>query len=339
MKTPFKKSIVLIAIIAVMTAFSQPAAGSMQQITLNSKTDSLPISVLISTPDNGVTAKGVVQIVHGMCEYKERYIPFMQFLNANGYITVIHDHRGHGASVVSSEDLGYFYEAGYMAMIEDARMVGEFAQQQYTGLPLFLFGHSMGSMVVRSYTKRYDTVLTALVVCGSPSYNKSSKMGMKMAKREMKRKGDKTRPEWMQKMAFGSFNKRFKSEGQPNAWICSDPEVVTVYNNDPLCNYQFTANGFYNLFALMQDAYSTDTTIGRPELPIMFIAGEDDPCIVSRKKFDKAQEYMRKAGYHNVTGKLYKSMRHEILNETGKEQVWNDVLNFFNEHLPNSVSH
>lgn len=330
-----KKSIILSAVFILMNCMIQHANCAVQQIELNSEADSLPISVLISTPDKGIKIKGVVQIVHGMCEYKERYTPFTQFLNKNGYVTVIHDHRGHGASVLNSEDLGYFYDAGYIAMIEDARMVGQYVQKQYSDLPFFLLGHSMGSMVVRSYTKRYDDMLYGLVVCGSPSYNSSSKIGMQMAKREMKRNGDKTRPEWMQKMAFGSFNKKFKDEGSPNAWICSDPEVVLAYDNDPLCNYQFTANGFYNLFAIMQDAYSlSDWAMNNPHMPILFIAGEDDPCIINKRKFKDAQNRMRKVGYIHIDSKLYPTMRHEILNETGKEQVWNDILRFFNGLIP-----
>lgn len=331
----FNKGIVLTLLVAVMGGVLQSVQCKTQKLELKSESDNLPISVLVSTPRNGMEVKGVVQLVHGMCEYKERYIPFMQFLNDNGYVTVIHDHRGHGASVLNGEDLGYFYDGGYIGMIEDARMVSEFIEQNYEGLPFFLFGHSMGSMVVRSYTKRYDKNLDGLIVCGSPSYNSSSKIGIKMAQREMKRNGEKSRPEWMQRMSFNSFNKKFKKEGSPNAWICSDKEVVKAYDNDSLCNYQFTANGFYNLFSLMQDAYSlSEWGMNNPQLPIMFISGEDDPCMINIRGFEKAQKRMEKVGYTNVEGKLYPGMRHEILNEAKKEIVWQDILQFIDSLIP-----
>lgn len=330
-RTVSNANMILAALIVIITGLAQSAKCEVKKLTLNSKSDNLPISVMISIPDKGVEIKGVVQIVHGMCEYKERYIPFMRFLNDNGYVTIIHDHRGHGASVLSSEDLGYFYDGGYEGMIDDVKMVGDYIRKEYDGKPFFLFGHSMGSMVVRSYTKRYDKDLKGLIVCGSPSYNSSSKLGVKMAKREMRKNGEKSRPEWIQRMSFSSFNKRFKDEGSPNAWVCSDKEVVKAYDNDSLCNYQFTANGFYNLFSLMQDAYSdSEWIMENAELPIMFISGEDDPCMTNRRGFEKAYKHMGKVGYTNVQSKLYPGMRHEILNETDKAIVWNDVLKFLN---------
>ena len=293
-----------------------------------SPSDGLEISILLCGPAIG-TPKGIVQIVHGMCEHKERYLPFMEYLAENGFYSIIHDHRGHGESIRSSEDLGYFYEGGWTAIIDDINAVTGRARTEHPELPLILFGHSMGSMAVRSYAKRYDDLISGLIVCGSPSRNSGAGIGKLVARSYASLAGEKCRPKIIQSLAFGSFNRRFRSEGSPNAWICSDPEIVRNYDADPLCNFQFTAHGFLNLFSLMQDAYSISGWKPRnPDMPVLFISGEDDPCLLSRKKFMQAVRTMQRAGYTHITSRLYPSMRHEILNENGKEAVWQDVLEF-----------
>ena len=299
--------------------------------SLISDSDGLAISVLFTEitgiKSNTGKPRGIIQIVHGMCEHKERYIPFMEYLSGNGYICVIHDHRGHGESVKSDKDLGYFYEGGYLAMINDIKMVGDWIKSRFPNLPHILFGHSMGSMAVRSFTKRYDFTIDGLIVCGSPSENPAAGAGKLLASVYSAVCGKKARPKLIQSIAFGTFNKPFSHEKSANAWICSDPEIVAKYDRDPYCNFQFTANGFHNLFSLMQDAYSKkEWKVGNPALPVMFTSGEDDPCLVNKHKFGEAVSRMKEVGYTNVSSILYPGMRHEILNEKGKERVWNDVL-------------
>lgn len=305
--------------------YSKQATFRKEKIA--SPSDGLALSIIICEP---MTApKGIVQIVHGMCEHKERYIPFMEFLAANGFASVIHDHRGHGESVRSAEDLGYFYKGGFTAMVDDIKAVMERMRMEHPDLPLILLGHSMGSMAVRSFAKRYDNLLSGLIVCGSPSRNSGAPVGRLIARLYALIAGKKCRPRLIQRLAFGSFNRRFRHEGSPNAWVCSDPEIVLNYDQDPLCNFQFTADGFINLFSLMQDAYSTSGWHpSRPDMPVLFISGEDDPCLLDRRRFDEAVRTMRRAGYTDVQSRLYTSMRHEILNETGKETVWHDILTF-----------
>ena len=266
---------------------AQVMPSNFRTFTKLASADSIPLGIMVSFPET--EPKAIVQFVHGMCEHKERYIPVMEFLSEHGYACIIHDHRGHGASVHDTEDLGYFYDGGYEAMVQDVRIVSEETRALFPGKPLFLFGHSMGSMVVRAYTKRFDDEINGLIVCGSPSYNSASAFGEKLAAGYARRHGDRSRPEKIQKMAFGSFNKAFKDEPSANAWICSDPEIVAAYDASPLCNYQFTANGFENLFALMQDAYDKDGwQMANPGLPIWFISGQDDPCRINNRKFEAA---------------------------------------------------
>lgn len=292
--------------------------------TVRSSFDELDLSVLICRPEG--TPKAVIQLAHGMAEHKERYIPFMEFLCSNGYACIMHDHRGHGASVKKAEDLGYMYSGGSESIIEDIRTVNRHAASIFPGSAIYLFGHSMGSLAVRCFTKRYDDLIDGLIVCGSPSRNPAAGAGKALTKIISAIKGDRHRPAIVQKMAFDSFNRNFTSEGQ-NAWLSTDKTVAEAYNASPLCGYTFTADGFIGLFDLMQDTYSSKGwRIAKPDLPIHFIAGSEDPCIASRKDFDAAVRHMKDMGYKTVTSHLYDGLRHEILNETEKQKVWDDIL-------------
>lgn len=294
-------------------------------MTLPASADDLQLAMLVCVPDTA--PRGVVQLVHGMCEHKERYIPFMEWLTERGYVCVIHDHRGHGASVKAPEDLGFLYSGGWQAMVEDVRVVSDWILEQYPDLPYTLFGHSMGSMVVRSFAKRYDDRLDRLFVCGCPSDNPAKGVGKALADLTGRLRGWHFRPRFLQQMSFGAYNKPFAAEGWPAAWVCSDPDTLKAYHADPLCQYRFTANGFSGLLGLMKDCYSAKGwKVSNPDLLVHFISGAEDPCRVSDKALEQAVEKMRKLGYTHVDLKLYPGMRHEILNETGRLTVWNDIL-------------
>ena len=131
-----------------------------------------------------VEPRGIIQIVHGMCEHKERYFPLMEFLRDKGFVVVAHDHRGHGASVEKKEDLGYMGKDGWLGLIDDTKAVTDWVKARFSGLPLTLFGHSMGSLVVRSYAKRYDGAIDSLIVCGCPSDNPVKGAGMAICRSE-----------------------------------------------------------------------------------------------------------------------------------------------------------
>lgn len=303
----------------------------MKEFTINASSDGLDLAVALVEPEGN--PKGLVQFVHGMCEHKERYYPFMEWLAAEGYACVIHDNRGHGASVRTHEDLGYMYDGGWKAMVEDVKVVGDWARARYPGLKFTLFGHSMGSMVVRSYAKRYDDTLDRLFICGSPSDNPAKGAGKALAAITGILRGWHYRSRLMLAMSFGTYNKPFEGEcdadGRPyhSAWVCSNKKILDEYHKDPLCQFIFTANGYYNLMGLMEDCYSRNGwKVGNPALPIRFISGADDPCRISDKDFAKAVRSIEDAGYSNVGSKLYPGMRHEILNETDMLTVWNDVL-------------
>lgn len=272
--------------------------------------------------------RGIVQIAHGMCEHKERYFEFMSYLGSKGFVSVCHDHRGHGSEAMKAGDLGYMGKGGWRALVDDTMLVTKWVRAKYPALPLTLLGHSMGSMVVRSFVKRYDDLVDKLIVCGSPSANPFSGVGAVLAGAFELFLGAKSRPKLLQAMSLGSYNKGFEKEGYPCAWVCSDQEVLEAYHKDTLCMYRFTANGFRNLFLLMGDCYAAGGWIRRNlGLPVRFISGALDPCMGSEKSFLAAVEAMRRQGY-SCDYKLYPGMRHEILNETEKMGVWEDVVKF-----------
>ncbi|MGN1052964.1 MAG: alpha/beta fold hydrolase [Candidatus Scatosoma sp.] len=272
--------------------------------------------------------KGAVQLVHGMCEYKERYEPFAKFLTDNGFVVFASDHRGHGNSVKSTEDLGYFGDKKGEAIVDDTALVTDEIRRLYPAVPLTLFGHSMGSLVVRAYLKKYEEKIDKLIVCGSPSKNALAGAGLALNKAISLFKGGRHRSALMAKLSTGDGDENFPGEGK-NAWLTRDKTVVEKYNADEKCNFVFTCNGFSNLLHLVKNVYKRKNyPVKKPGLPVFFIAGGDDPVIINGEKWLAAQEFLKNAGYKDVSGKLYEGMRHEILNENGKEEVYNDVLAF-----------
>ena len=265
-----------------------------------SKYDHHKIFGAVFVPED-MPIRGIVQISHGMCEHKERYFDFMRFLNGHGYITVISDHRGHGESIEAEKDLGYFGDTNGDAIVEDLLQVTLYIKGRFPGYDVILLGHSMGSLVVRKYIQNHDAQISKLIVCGSPSQNPLVGVGIFLAKLIGMFKGVHYRSEFVKQLATGGGNKRFAQENDPLSWVVGDPKVREAYRNDPYCNFTFTVNGYLNLFYLVKHVYTGSRyKVSHPDLPILFIAG----------------------------GILYAGMRHEILNEIGKEKVYNDILQF-----------
>ena len=278
---------------------------TIRNISLPASADGLQLSVLQVLPSD-VPLRGILQLVHGMCEHKARYLPFMQYMAQEGYACVLHDHRGHGTMAMEHGDLGYFHAGGWQAMVDDALVVHRWVRDALPQLPCHLLGHSMGSLVVRALVKRHRLALASLTVCGSPSMHPATPLAQGLARLCM----------WLA-----------GHEGGQGAWICSDPAVVEAYNMDPLCQFIFTANGFYNLFALMRYCYSPQQWLHvDANLPVHFISGADDSCRRSDKAFLDAVGLMKQVGYRCTDWKLFDGMRHEILNETDRLTVWNHVL-------------
>lgn len=294
---------------------------TIKEFSLVSNFDGIKLQGLCVAPEQPLA---IVQMAHGMAEHKERYLPFMEYLAERGFACFLHDHRGHGGSVEGPEKLGWFGVNGAEGLVKDLRQMADYAKCQYPGLPLYLFGHSMGSLAVRCYLREHEETLNGLIVCGTPARNPAAGPGIALCKVLGKIKGWEYRSPLLQGMTTGPFDKPFAAEGLKNSWLTRETAVVEAYNADPLCGYAFTVNGYLALMELMRDAYAQREAIN-PRLPVHFLSGEKDPCHGGEGKFMDAVEDLGKHGWHEVTWKLYPDMRHEVLNEVGKEQVWEDL--------------
>lgn len=294
--------------------------------TITSNYDGLPLAGFVIVPEN--SPKGIVQLVHGMAERKERYEEMMTFFAENGYVCVCHDHRGHGESMRSKEDKGWFGDYEGKAVVEDAFLVTKYIKEEYPNLPLTLFGHSMGSLIVRCYAQKYDNEIEKLIVCGSPSKNPLAGVAIFLEKCIRLFRGARHRSKLLAFLSTGKGDKLFPGEGK-NAWLSGNRESVEAYLADENCGFRFTCNGYENLFKLLRRTYQKKKyRVQNPDLPIHFVAGAKDPVIVSEKAWKNAVEDMRKVGYNKVSGKLYEGMRHEIHNELDRQTVYNDLLAF-----------
>lgn len=297
-----------------------------------SAVDQLSIDCLEIAPVGKI--KGIVQIVHGMCEYKERYTDFMTFLAKNGYLCVIHDHRGHGKSIEIRSDLGYFYEGGAYALVEDIhQLTVQMKEEVEVQVPYTLIGHSMGSLAVRCYAKKYDDEIDRLVILGSPSKRSGMTPVLGAIHGVQKVRGGRNHSKLFDFIVMNSsYESRFKDEGL-HAWICKDKEVVERFNADPYCNFTFTIQGYENLIRLTKACYAKEGwELKNADLPIFFAAGSEDPCIIGPKDFGKTVHFMKTVGYKNVKATLYHGMRHEILSERKKMKVYQAIKQFIEQN-------
>ena len=298
----------------------------VSEMSLRSRVDDLPISIVVVRPDQ--EPRAVLQLAHGVCGCKERFMPLMQFMADNGVVCVAGDHRGHGDSVRDASDLGYMYEGGYMALVDDMRMITDWAHRTFPAIPIYLLGHSMGSMAARIYTKYDDSAIDGLILTGSPSWDRMSFVGRALAAFVCMIGLSHARMPWAQELTSDKYNRPFRKEG-PQAWICSDPQVCKVFRDNSKCNFSLTANGSYNLMSMMAETYNKDKwVVSNADLPIIFISGADDPVMGSIDRLHRSAQNICDRGYTNVTSVLFPGMRHEVLNEIGKEYVWKEILSF-----------
>ena len=258
----------------------------MNTLNLTSQYDGLNISITVNRPMHEPIA--VLQLVHGLFGCKEKFAPMMEFLTKNGIACISSDLRGHGQSIKNQSDLGYFYAGGYRALVNDIRTVTNWGRNEFPNAPFFLLGHSMGSLAVRVYTKHNDSALSGLIICGSPSKNPLSPIGQFLTGIACKTGFDRARSNILQSITDKNYNKNFKSEG-PRAWTCSDKNERTRFAQNPQCNFNLTMNGANNLMKMMGETYNKNGwCISNPTMPILFISGGDDPCMISQKKFQDA---------------------------------------------------
>ena len=304
-----------------------------QTFTLPSTCDGENIVCRLAEPKG--TLRGVVQISHGMSEHIGRYLPFFRFLANEGFVVCGNDHLGHGKSCPDNSRLGFFApEKGYQYLIEDLHLVSLELKKRYPDLPFFLFGHSMGSMIVRLYLSKYSSLLNGVVICGTAGPNPASKAGMLLYRQVIASKGMMYRSQKLKQLIFGSYNNRFHHPKSDCAWLSRDEQMVEAYENDPLCNFPFTASAYLDLLSLQ---YYSNTHLWYrtldPKLPMLLISGSMDPVGNYGKGVTAVEKQLRRAGIQDLTMWLYPEARHELLNETNRDEVMRDVLSWFALHL------
>lgn len=294
----------------------------------------LQSTLSITLPPKDTNTLGIIQFVHGMCEHKGRYKDVIEYFNRNGFICAISDLRGHGDNVDSDNDLGYFGRHGDLLLINDIHEIIKHLKSTHPGLPFFLIGHSMGSLIVRCLTKKYDDEIDGLFVLGSPSDIPSKSLGKLIIKLLILTRGDYYRSKYIQSFITSAFKVKFHGEDNINAWLTSDKEVYEKFTNDPKCGFIFTLNGYWSLINLFTRTYSKKGWVFKnPDLPITFLSGKEDVCMINRLAFDHSMDIIKDIGYTNVHFKLYKDCRHEILNDIKKDQVYKDILNIIMNYI------
>lgn len=284
--------------------------------------------------------KAIIQLCHGMCEYVLRYEPLARALCSKGFIFCGNDHLGHGYTAESEEDLGFTAVGGGGAfLVKDAHTLTEIMKAEYPNLPVVLMGHSMGSFVARLYMEHYADDITAAILSGTGGPEAPASLGKKLAQIVIVKEGERSRSALLDKLAFGSYNKKFKKETIPHAWLTRDEEVRLRYAEDKFCNYKFTARGFYDLFDMLE-AVSKKAWAKKikSDLPILLISGDKDPVGNYGKGVRKVYDRLAEAGVKDVTLRLYVDGRHELFNETNKEVVIKNTVDWIEEKLPSKDS-
>lgn len=278
----------------------------------------------------GVNPRGIVQIVHGMSERVERYDDFACYLARKGYVVCGEDHVGHGKSAPNPESRGCIpAENGKDVLIEDVHELRKTVAARFSRqTPYVMFGHSMGSFIVRAYITRHGEGLAGTVVCGTGNQPRIvSKAGNLLARLFVAVKGEDAKIPLLHNLGIGSFSKAIENPRTPIDWLTTDESVVDAYINDPLCGAMFSAGGYVTLTDLTAEIVTTASAAAIPkDLPLLYIAGTADPVGENGKAVQAAAQLARNAGVRNVKLKLYDGMRHEVLNELGKAEVYEDVL-------------
>ena len=288
------------------------------------------------TPEDG-KYRAVLQITHGMVEYIERYRAFAEFLNDNGFLVVGHDHIGHGESIVSKDEWGYFAEHPSDTVVADMHTLREMTQKEHPGVPYFMLGHSMGSYMLRKYLAIHGEGLTGAVIMGTGYIpDNTTKLAMFIAKMQAAFFGWHHRSRLLQKLSYDKYYHQFDLTGKDasNSWLTKDEEIVKTYYADPKCTFVFTVNAYMGLFeAVLFDNQQENIEAVPKSLPLFFVSGAMDPVGGCGSGVKKVYNKFDVAGKEDITWKLYDNDRHEILNETDRDVVYHDILAWMNVHL------
>lgn len=285
--------------------------------------------------------RGIIQLVHGMAEHITRYDGFARFLVEAGFVVCGIDHIGHGDTAPTKGDWGVLpIKGGSQILVDDAHEVRKMMEKRFgKSMPYFIYGHSMGSFVVRLYISQHGRGLEGAILSGT-GHNPVGvcKAGLSLARRIAKSKGARYNSKTLFKLADGAYSGAIKDARTKFDWLSHDEAVVDAYIADEASGFPFKAGGYATLMELCERIAHQSTANAVPhKLPVLFIAGNEDPVGNNGKGVTTVYNMFRKAKVNDVTLKLYDGMRHEVHNEIGHEQVYDDVLQWIESHMPNTA--
>lgn len=277
---------------------------------------------------------GIVLLVSGMVEHVRRYDEFARLLNKQGFLVVAGDHRGQGQTALRNGRLGVLGKNGFRKVVKDQKYYIDMLRMEHPHLPIFLIGHSFGSFICQKLIQQHSDLVDGLILLGTLKHPKAKALYGRLAlKAIMLVTGEYFNSKLANDMAFYNFNKKFETEFSEFAWVCSDLNVVDKYDRDPLCGYPVSNNFLYELSGGVLQLYNPEQLRQiRKDLPILIMGGAADPLNERGKRIMDLYLMYKELGIKSVQLKLYDKMRHEILNEIGKEDVQEQILEFLDKN-------
>ena len=291
-------------------------------------------NVSLWTPDG--EPRAVVQIVHGVAEYAGRYDAFARWLSERGFVVCGEDHLGHGKTVDDGK-YGYFGKKdGWTLVTADVRQLRVLMGEKYPDLPYFLLGHSMGSFLARTYLCKYPGTVDGCILSGTGQEKPALvTAGKALAGAICTFKGPDANSALVNELSLGAYNKQFKPNRTTADWICRDEAVVDTYLKDPFCTFKPTAGMFRDMLGGLQYIASEEALAGMdPRTPVYLFSGDQDPVGANGEGVKTVYGFFKDHGTADLTMKLYPGGRHEMLNEINKGEVYADVLDWLEKHLP-----
>lgn len=282
-------------------------------------------------PSTTIPIQGIVQIIHGMTEYAERYTDLAKELVQLGYIVYADDHRGHGKTVSKLEEVSHLKKDEWEQMIRDEQTITRYIHKWYPEAPIFLLGHSMGSFIIREYMTRESSYVTGVILSGSgyflwPSYF----LGSYYAKLESLLCGPMHRSRSLERMSFGKFNRRIKNPKTKFDWLTSNEEIIDAYIESDYCGKTCTSKFYEEFFKGIGLAHSKKRMdFISKDIPILLIAGEQDPVGDYGKGVKKLYKLYQALNIKQVYLQLYKEARHEWFFDISIKEAANTLIAFF----------
>jgi alpha-beta hydrolase superfamily lysophospholipase len=282
-------------------------------------------------PPADVTPKAVVQVEHGAAEHALRYERLARVLNEQGYVVYADDHRGHWKTAGSMEEAGICGPDGWNGMVRDAKQLTDIIRENHPDLPVFLFGHSMGSMMAQQYIQNWGGDLAGAILSGSTGLSLVDASVLPLA--EQAAQGEAAdQPSELFMGLFASVNEPFAPVKTPFDWLSRDEAEVQKYIDDPWCGFAFTNGMTYEFMKGMVNLFNPENEARIPkDLPVLIISGEMDPVGANDGVMALVNRYQDELGLDDVSYRLYPGARHEILNETNRDEVHADIVAWLGE--------